>query len=247
MQFPLLVSGLVFFFTHSLVAITGFGSAIMAMPFIIAMLGMRQGVIMITILAWVLALYIAISKKQDINFRQFSIIIGLMIPGLPLGMFFFRTFDVLQLKSILAIFIMVISTWQLFRRLVLKKTNTQIPSGLGIFPYYLALLAGGVVQGMLSIGGPLVVLYASRVMPDKGQFRATLCLLWSILNTVLIAVFFIEGSISSEIAVNTGIMLPFVIAGMVVGEKIHNKLDERFFSVIVFSMLLLTGLFMVFF
>jgi len=40
-------------------------------------------------------------------------------------------------------------------------------------------------------------------------------------------------------------MLPFLCLGIIAGEIIHNKVNARTFSLIVFSMLLLTGIIMI--
>jgi sensor histidine kinase regulating citrate/malate metabolism len=56
----------------------------------------------------------------------------------------------------------------------------------------------------------------------------------------------IEGSITAPIAAYTGVQIPFVVAGIFAGEKIHDRVNEFIFSIIVFSMLLVTGFFMLF-
>jgi uncharacterized membrane protein YfcA len=247
MLIPLLLSGLVVFFTHALEAVTGFGCAVLAMPFVTTLLGMRQGIIVITILSWLLALYMAISKRKQLNFLQFGVICGCMAIGLPLGMYFFRIIDVIFLKKILGIFIVIASAWQLFLRLGHKDPGKlEALRGIRALPYYGFLIIGGIVHGMFSTGGPLVVIYASRALPDKGQFRATLCLLWTVLNTVIIGAYLIEGSVTLPIARTTGLLAPFVVFGVIAGEKIHRKVNEQIFSVIVFFMLLVTGFFMLF-
>jgi uncharacterized membrane protein YfcA len=244
---PLILSGIIVFFTHALEAVTGFGCSVLAMPFVTALLGIRKGIMIITVLAWILALYIAVSKRKMINLKQFFIICGLMTLGLPVGMHLFRSFEVSCLKRALAVFIIIASAWQLVQRLVLKKRKIPpFSRGPGIVPYLVVLVAGGVVHGMFSTGGPLVVIYAAKALPDKGQFRATLCLLWAALNTIIIAGYVIEGSVNAAVAGNTGALIPFVIAGIFAGEKIHDKINEFVFSIIIFSMLLITGFFMLF-
>jgi uncharacterized membrane protein YfcA len=244
MLIPILLSGLIVFLTHALEAVTGFGCAVLAMPFVTALLGVRQGIIIITILSWFLALYMVISKRKQLNFRQFVVICGCMAIGLPVGMYLFRAFDMIFLKKILGIFIIVTSAWQLFLRLRYKNSKKMTSQDIKRLPYYGLLIIGGIVHGMFSTGGPLVVIYASRTLPDKGQFRATLCLLWAVLNTVIIGAYLLEGSITLPIAGTTGLLIPFVLFGIIAGEKIHHKVNEQIFSVIVFSMLLITGFFM---
>jgi len=246
MLVPLLLSGLVVFFTHALEAVTGFGCSVLAMPFVTALLGMRQGVMVITILAWFLAAYMAISKRKQINFRQFGVIAGFMLLGLPLGMFLFRAVNTGILKKILAVFIIAVSVSQLALNILFRNRTSEPVRGLKNLPYYLLLIIGGIVHGIFSTGGPLVVIYASRALPEKGQFRATLCLLWTVLNTVIIITYFVEGSMTTEIAANTGILLPFVALGIVAGETIHHRLNARIFTIMVFNILLVTGCIMLF-
>ena len=82
----MILSGIVIFLSHTLEAITGFGCAALAMPFVTSLIGMELGVKSVTVIAWLLAVYITISKRRDINFKQFLIIFSCMIAGMPVGM-----------------------------------------------------------------------------------------------------------------------------------------------------------------
>jgi len=243
---PILLSGLVVFITHTLEAVTGFGCSVLAMPFVTALLGLRMGVMVITVLAWILALYFAVVKFKDIDWKQYGIITGFMLLGLPIGMYLFRSVDSSSLKLVLAIFILAVSAYQLYRQGMNKEAKAPLKA-CSALPYYLLLIVGGIIHGIFSSGGPLVVLYASRQLQQKGKFRATLCLLWTTLNTIIIATYLIEGSFTAPIAKTTGLLIPFVLVGIVAGEKIHDKVNERMFSLIVFGMLFLTAIFMLIF
>lgn len=270
----LLLSGLVVLATHALEAITGFGCTVLALPFVTAILGLKTGVMVLTILAWVLALYIAVTKRRDIDFRQYGIILGFVLLGLPLGMYLFRTVEAGSLKRVLAVFIVAASALQLAKPALARraerratKTGPSPADGAGgeasgegeacaaaLVPgaprwlYYLLLVAGGVVHGLFSSGGPFVVLYAAKALPDKGKFRATLCLLWTTLNTVIIASYFVAGTgIGPGAAKATAAMLPFLALGILVGERLHKKATPAVFSTLVFAMLLATGVVMLFF
>ena len=242
----ILLSGLVIFITHTLEAVTGFGCAVLAMPFVTALLGIRMGVMVITVLAWILALYFAVMKFRDIDWKQYGIITFFMLMGLPIGMYLFRRVDSSSLKMILALFILVVSTYQLYHLGTNKEPKAPLKTKAAL-PYYLLLISGGIIHGIFSSGGPLVVLYASRQLREKGSFRATLCLLWTTLNTIIIATYLIEGSFTAPIAKTTALLVPFVLAGIIAGEKIHDKVHERAFSLIVFGMLFLTAIFMLIF
>lgn len=235
-----LLAGLVVLSTHALEAITGFGCTVLALPFITALFGLKSGVMSLTILAWILAVYMAITKRKDIAWRQFGIIVAFVLAGLPIGMYLFRHVDAAPLKKALAVFIILASSLQLLGLAAPKAAARRLPRPLG----FLLLFCGGIVHGIFSSGGPLVVLYASEALPEKGKFRATLCLLWATLNTIIIASYLVSGSLSRQTAVQTAWMLPFLALGITAGELAHKRVRPELFKLIVFSMLLLTGIIM---
>jgi uncharacterized membrane protein YfcA len=250
---PLLLSGLVVLITHAAEAVTGFGCTVLAVPFVTAILsisrgaqGFKEGIQILTIIAWILGLYMAISKHKKIVWKHLALICLLMLPGLILGQYLFSKVDTTILKKILAVFIIVVAAWQLTAKLREKRNAPppQPPKGKKLIPYIILLLVGGVVHGMFSSGGPLVVLYASRALPDKGNFRATLCTLWATLNTIIIINYIRSGSLGLPSLTGTGFMLPFLFVGIVAGEIIHNKVNAWLFACLVFAMLLITGVFM---
>lgn len=239
----IVLSGLIVLITHTLEAVTGFGCTVLALPFVSALLGVRQAVRVLTALAWLLAVYIAIKKRKNIDFRHYLIISACMLVGLPLGLYLFRFADTGFLKTLLAIFIVLSSALQLLKLSGFLKIGKPLPKPLAV----LLLVSAGVVHGMFASGGPLVVLYASVALPDKGRFRATLCLLWATLNTILLSTYILGGAFDTHTVGLVGWMIPFLLAGIVAGEKVHDRVQARTFSFIVFGMLFCTGLFMLMF
>lgn len=243
----LILSGFVVLITHALEAITGFGCTVIAVPFVTALLGMKQGIMIVTILAWILAGYIIITNRKHVQIKKTFFILACMIPTLPVGMYVFRYVDPVLFKKGLAIFIIFVSILNLYKILKTKQEdnkNTEL-SKKDKITSVLALLAGGVVHGAISSGGPLVVIYATKALKDKKEFRATLCSVWFTLNTIIIGSYFINNpGFTSVTATSTLIQIPFLIAGIIVGEIVHNKVNAKTFSIIVFSLLLVTGIFM---
>ncbi|MDR1224280.1 MAG: sulfite exporter TauE/SafE family protein [Tannerella sp.] len=234
----LLLIGLVVFVTHTLEAVTGFGCTVLAFPFVVLLMkDLEQAKIILSILAWALAVYFACTKYRQINRKQFGIILLFAGIGLPAGMILFKNADAALLTRALGVFIVLSAAVQLYKCFVPGKANRKTPALAG----YAFLLAGGVVHGAFAIGGPLIVLYAAERIPDKGQFRATMCLLWTALNTVLITHYFFENRLTVQTGRDLSVLLPFLIAGIVAGEMIHNKVSELLFKKIVFTSLLLVG------
>ncbi len=252
MSAALILSGVVVFLTHALEAITGFGCTVLAMPFVAMLLGLERAKFILAILAWVLALYFVISKFNKIVWKQFLIIVFFVGLGMPIGMWAFAYLDKGLLTKLLGTFIIAsagIQLWKrLFRPLLQRREGIPIAEageGLPLAVYWFLLFIGGIVHGAFATGGPLVVLYASRALPDKGNFRATLTLLWATLNTVLILQYAKLGAFTTQAWGDLGLMAPFLASGIVVGEMVHHRVDSELFSKIVFSMLFITGIVMV--
>jgi len=238
----LLLVGLIVFITHTVEAVTGFGCTVLAFPFVIALLGdLEQAKIVLTLLAWVLVFYFVVTKFKQIQWKQFRTILLLSVLGMPAGMLLFKSLNAGMLKMILGVFIVISAAIQLYKSFVPATGTARFPKLAG----YTFLFAGGIFHGAFAVGGPLIVLYSTRKIPDKGQFRATMCLLWLCLNTVLISQYIIERKLTFTIGSETLFLLPFLISGIFAGEAIHDKVSENLFKKIVFSVLLLVGIIMV--
>jgi len=238
----LLLVGLIVFITHTLESVTGFGCTVLAFPFVLLLMkDLERAKIVLSILAWVLAAYFVVTKFGCIHWKQFGIILLFAGLGMPIGMLIFKSWDAAILKKALGIFIVLSAAIQLYRSFVPMSPTRSLPDVAG----YICLFAGGIVHGAFAVGGPLVVLYSAGKMPDKGQFRATMCLLWTTLNTVLMIQFLLEKKLNMEIGRDLLVLLPFLIGGIFAGEAIHKKVNEALFKKIVFASLLLVGMVMI--
>lgn len=235
-----LLAGIVITITNALQAVTGFGSTVLAIPFVTALLGMTEGVALLTVLGWFIAMYFVIANWRDIDWKQYLIITGIAGIGLPLGMHLKHQLALPQLKMALAVFIIIAATLQFVRSTrPAKEGGKKLPlPALGAF-----LFLGGIVHGIFSSGGPLIVLYATRTLPDKGKFRATLCMLWATLNPMIMYDIAQKGQLNNAIAIRLGIMLPFLAAGIVLGDRIHKRVNPALFRKVVFMSLLVVGVF----
>lgn len=230
--------GFIIFVTHGLEAITGFGCTVLALPFVVALVGVQKGVILLSVVAWLLALYITVKYRRSIRFGEFGVILACTAIGMPIGIYAFSELPAPVLKMALGAFIVIAALTGLLRG--------PVPVGGAVSPvYHLLLVAGGAVHGAFASGGPFVVLYATRRLPDKGQFRATLCLLWATLNTALMVSYATRGLLGGEMMGLVAGMLPFLAGGVIVGERVHGHVNEALFRKVVFSVLLCVGVVMV--
>ena len=97
------------------------------------------------------------------------------------------------------------------------------------------------MQGIYAAGGPLIVYYAHRVLTHKSVFRATLSTVWLILNASVFASHLLAGRHTPRSLLTVLGLLPVLAVGIVIGEKLHGRIPERAFRLLVYSVLLLSG------
>ena len=231
--------GWVVLITHFLEGITGFGCTVLALPFAILLVGTKQAVPVLLFLALLLAAYIVAIDWKRIVWREFLKIVCFVGLGLPVGIFAFGHLNETARRYILGVFMIAVAARGLLSYVVRLNEN-RLPgwalNGL--------LVAGGFIHGVFSSGGPLVVIYAKKVLPDKSNFRATISMLWLSLNSVMLAQNVVSGRMTARIWEIIAVCLPFLLGGALAGNWAHRHIQDKYFSQLVYGVLLVSGGFM---
>lgn len=181
---------------------------------------------------------------------RFDLLLKLILPtmalGMPLGMLAFQHLDVVVLQKVFGAFVIVLATLELNRARLRARTKDPGPDPILSTPVELGFLGlGGIVHGAFGTGGPMVVYVLGRRVDDKGEFRATLSLLWLVLNLTLVIGYGASGRLSSSSLTTTLILAPALVAGLLLGERLHHRVPAAFFRNAVYVMLLAAGLLIV--
>ncbi len=104
-----------------------------------------------------------------------------------------------------------------------------------------AMTACGILFGMYGTGGPLAVWSVSRHARDPSVFRATLATLWLALNAVMIGRYLHQGAIDRRTLTLTGLFVPALAVGALLGERLHRAVPPRTFRSGVFALLFVVG------
>ena len=71
--------------------------------------------------------------------------------------------------------------------------------------------------------------------------RSTLAALWLVLNLVLVISLVTSGKINHESLGMTGKLIPAMLMGFWLGDKIHDRVSEKVFRTSVYLLLLIAG------
>ena len=236
----IILFGLVVLIAHFLEGITGFGCTVLALPFCIMLTGIKIAKPVLTVCGLLLCLYVVIVSYKDILWKHYIRIMIFVGIGLPIGIWIFNKFPENVLKSILAVFMIVVS----IRGLITCYRKNKVTKPINNSVLNFILFIGGCIHGAFTSGGPLVIIYAAEKLKNKSNFRSTLCMVWVSLNAIIIAQSFVKGDITPEVTTLLLYCLPFLIIGGLLGNYAHHKIKETIFSKMVYVVLFISAMFM---
>ncbi|MCU0655086.1 MAG: sulfite exporter TauE/SafE family protein [Polyangiaceae bacterium] len=136
------------------------------------------------------------------------------------------------------LFIVTLALLELRRQL---RPQPSLASPLPPVLHHVLLVLGGVVHGLFGSGGPVIVYVLSRRLTDRSAMRATLAVLWILLNGLLLAQFLVLGRLSLMTLRDSALLLPSLALGVLLGDRLHARLPERPFRLLVYLVLLFAG------
>lgn len=223
---------LVLFVANVVQAVTGFAGTLLAMPPAMMLIGVYEAKVILNIMAFLSCLILAVKNYRNIQWKILFNIIVYMAIGMFAGIWLFERLSFSLLLPAYGVMILLIALKKMFVKKEIKMTGFML-NGI--------LLAAGVIHGMFVSGGALLVVYASAVLKDEENFRATVASVWVVLNTGLMISDILQGYMTSEVMKMTGISILPLFLAIYVGNKIHEKIDQKLFMKITYILLFASG------
>ncbi len=240
MGFEFILLALIVAVAYMVGATTGFGSSIIALTVAAHIFPLDFLIPVIIPINLAATTYIAWRHFSDIDWQIFlKRIVPLTLIGQPVGMAVFYMVNVDGLKWTYGVFVLCLSIFELSQAL---KMDANLPVRPMKSRWSFAwLISGGFIQGLWVSGGPLIGYWAARNIHDKHIFRSTLTALWLLLNSILLVTHLISGKINAETGrVSAWMLIPLAV-GLFMGERLHDRLPQRSFKLLVYAVLVFAG------
>jgi uncharacterized protein len=225
------------FFAFVCRGLSGFGAGLIATPLLALMLPMQVIVPLNSLLVSVLFLFLAIRDRHEVVWPELRQLIPPTLTGVLLGLLLFKSLDNRMLLSLLGGFLIIYAVYTLaVHTFGLPRLQC---SQRWAWP---AALSGAFVDTLFGGGGgALVVVYLHARGIAKQAFRATVATLWLIEMGARLTGYTAAGFYGNEVLLLGLAMLPVIMAGTWLGEKLGNRIRQETFSRILALMLLLAG------
>jgi len=219
-------------------AATGFGATVLAVTLGVHLYALGVLLPVIVPLGLVLSCANAWRLRRFTDRRLLARrILPLMGVGLAIGLAIFEHASGEALQRAYGVFVVGVAASELWR-----MRHAGPPRPLPALAARGAIFGAGVIHGIFSSGGPLLVYALGRLGIEKATFRATLSTVWVVLGATLTAAYAWNGRVGRETLVATGALVPVLGAALLAGDWAHHRLDEARFRVVVYALLVVAGL-----
>jgi uncharacterized membrane protein YfcA len=226
--------GLVVFLAVFTQSLSGFGSALVAMALLPAIVGIRVATPLVALVALVLELVLIVRYHQSLEIRSIWRVVLAALIGTPFGAYFLSNMD--ERFSLTALGV-VIAGYAVYALLGLKMPHLNKPVWA-----YLAGLFGGLLGGAYNTSGPPVIVYADCCRWPPDAFKSNLQGYFIVSSVVVVASHAMSGNFTSQVWHLFWWMIPFIGIGLLAGLSLDRRLNPLIFRQVVLGLLVVMGI-----
>lgn len=216
---------------------TGFGGALLTVPFLSLIWGVEDAVVVVAVLQAVSGAILARRSRLDIAWRELRLVGVWSLIGLAVGTLALATVPVRWIAIALGIFSLGVGlrlAIQRQRTLVVPRPSTALTAGAGSL--------AGLLHGMVGTGGPVIVPFLHRLLPNSAALRSTLLMYFLGLDLIRLAGYGAFGIADLSDISRSLILIPIAIGFGLLGGRLHVEVSERIFRLTIAALLILAGL-----
>lgn len=231
------------FFSSMVYGIVGFGDALILIPIITPIIGIKNAVILVNLWGILTAFLNFVKYRKLLDKGYFIRFLSLGIPATILGTFLLIEIRLELIELIFGAFIFVYSflkLYQYFKREekveVMNQINTTSPLILvGGFSY-------GLLSALISAAGPLNVAMLERTGHYKENFIENFAAIGFFLSIARIPFYFTTNIFPYDLIILFLLGFPVIFLGTKLGQRLTPKIPIKTFQVIIFCFLIVIGI-----
>jgi hypothetical protein len=225
---------LIIILAYTVFGLTGFGSAITAMPMLVQLIPLKMAVPLMLVFDLASALLLGLKNWRVINRNELVRLVPFMLVGMGVGVVTLVRAPERLLLLTLGVFILSYSAWSL----LLRREPQPIGRGWSM-PFG---VVGGMFTAMFGTGGPFYTIYLARRVDDKLVLRATIS-----------AVIFFSGLSRAVLFTGAGLyhqqfllqlallLLPCALGGVYIGNYLHKRMPAERVVQVIWAILIVGG------
>ena len=231
------------FFSSLVYGIIGFADALILIPIITPIIGIKNSVILVNLWGTITSTVNFIKYRTLLDRNYFVKFLSLGVPATILGTFLIIDLQFEWIELIFGIFLFVYASIKIFKYFfqdlsIINSRDLNNSSNLVIFGGF----SYGILSGLISAAGPLNVALLEHTGHYKENFIENFAAVGSVLSFSRIPFYFIGNIFPYELVYVLLLGIPIIYIATRLGHRITPKISLKIFQIIIFCFLLIMSL-----
>jgi uncharacterized membrane protein YfcA len=228
---------LIFFAASFTQGVSGFGSALVAMPTLVWFMDAKTAVPLCSLNGLVITGFLSWRMRNHLEWRKILPLCIGCLPGIYVGV----TFLVQANDRLIRVLLGLLVAGYAFYRMVIPPRTLRVPG----FWAYLAGFATGVIGGAFSAGGPPTIIYTTLAGWSKDSIKATLSGFFLVTGMFVAFSHAVKGVTTAEVLSFFSLSVLCTLAGVYAGALSYDRVDQVLYLRIIHVALIALGVLLV--
>ncbi len=214
-------------------AVTGFGSALVAMPLLSQVVGVKIGAPLVAIVSLPMNVSLLLVQRQAFRWRAVWQLILAALAAIPFGILLVGA---LPERIVLFGLGALLVGYAVYAWVTPHLPELKHPVWIFVFGFASGLLAGG-----YNVGGPPAVIYGACKRWDANAFRSNLQALFLFENFFVLGGHLVSGTVTADVLNRLWYALPALGIGIALGIALDRFIPDALFKKLVLVLLIALG------
>jgi uncharacterized membrane protein YfcA len=212
-------------------AVTGFGAAVLGMPFLVHVVSVQDAVAYYAILFLIFSAYMAVRYWRGAALRMVAALSVSATVGLYVGVQLLTSLSGVVLEAGLGVLTLGYVAFEF-----VDTEQLPLSSFRSIFG-----LVGGVFSGAFSTGGPPIVAYVHNELGDADTIRASLITTFAVMNVARIPMLVGADVLTVSHVISMAYVVPFFVVAVYAGDAWYGSIEDGTFDALMLTVLGIAG------
>ncbi len=228
-----MIIAIIVFFAAFTQGAAGFGFALVSMPLLVGVLGIRTAAPLVSLVGVAIEVVMLSHYRHTLNLRAVIRISVASLAAVPLGVFILRRADSEIITAVLGAIILGYALYALFSPQLPALTHPLWAYGFGF--------VAGLLSGAYNTAGPPVIIYGSCRRWPPAEFKSNLQAFFLLNSAVVLVIHAVSGNFTPLVWRSFGWGAPAILLGLGAGFSLDRWLNPQIFHRFIMILLLVLG------
>jgi uncharacterized membrane protein YfcA len=216
--------------------LSGFGSTLVALPFLILFMDIKTVVPLMVMVGASLSFYLILHMHKHIPWKKLVPFLIATFPGIVAGVYLLKNVDSTYIQILLGTVLVIFSVYMLVVKPVPKK------EGHSAWSYVTGFLSGA-LGSSIAASGPPIIIHASLQPWGKDMVKSLFVTYFFLIGIGIFISHVFAGLITKTVLFDFGLSIPAFMFGTWLGHCLYKVISEAFYRKMVLCLLLALGIF----